>query len=368
MKRTSIHIGRLAGIDVALHYSWFLIFALLAWSLSKSYFPVKYSGLSGLSYWVMGIIASVLLFCSVLLHEMSHSLTARHFKIEVHSITLFFFGGIAQVKEQKFTARKEFWIAIAGPLFSLSLALMFFLITMANGCIFLKAITNYLFKLNLILALFNMVPAYPLDGGRVFRAILWKKYKSLGKATYIAAEAGKTFALLMIFFGVFGMFMGGYGLWYILLGLFLYTISKASYKQTMIKVVLEKYQVKDFVTKRFKKLNYNLNVMKFNVKDMARFNQETFPVFKGKNLLGVVRAEHLLKAKKLKRSIFVENLTIPISRIKIVKYDMNCYKALELMLRQNMDALPVLDKKGKLVGMLKSVTLAEVIKAESSLA
>ena len=147
MDKNSVHIGKLFGIKVNLHYTWFFILALLAWSLAASYFPIQYPDLISYNYWILGIIAAVLLFGSVLFHEMSHSLMAKHFKIKVDSITLFFFGGVAQLKEQEFTPKKEFWISIVGPASSLILAGVCFLLTLLISHIYVQAIFGYLAKL-----------------------------------------------------------------------------------------------------------------------------------------------------------------------------------------------------------------------------
>lgn len=357
----SLHIGRLAGIEVKLHYSWFFIFALLAWSLAISYFPAQLPGLAGTDYWVMGIIASVLLFCSVLLHEMSHSLVALYNKIKVESITLFFFGGVAQVKEQDFTPKKEFWIAIAGPAFSISFALLFLLIVKLDCCSYVSIIAGYLLRLNLLLGFFNLVPGFPLDGGRVLRAILWKRFRSIEKATYYAAEGGKMFALFMIFFGIASIFFGGFGLWYILLGAFLYMISKMSYRQTVIKSVLEKIKIKDVMKKKFKSLSPTMPLSKFDFNYFVKYEQETFPVVKGKTLLGLVRQQHIGKAKMMKKKLVIGNITIPLDKISILKLNESCYTALEIMMKQDMDMLPVVEGK-KLKGMLKANTLIELVK------
>lgn len=363
MNKSSVHIGRIFGIEINLHFTWFLILLLLAWSLAASYFPVEYPDLIAYNYWILGIIAAVLLFVSVLFHEISHSLVARHFKIKVDSITLFFFGGVAQLKEQEFTPKKEFWVSIAGPLFSLALAGLCFLIAFLVSNFYVQAVAKYLGTLNLILGLFNLVPGFPLDGGRVFRAILWKKTKNLKKATYIAAETGKAFAIFMIVFGIASMIFGGFGLWYILLGIFLYSLSKQSYKQTLLKSVLEKVKVKELMTKKFKSFSPSTDISKIKLKNLLSYQQDFFPVVKGKKILGVVSYVKLNKAQQAAKKLKVENIMLPVKKLRALRPDENCFFALNKMMKQKIGVLPVVDK-GKLLGVLNGNALVKLVELD----
>src|SRR3989344_6139528 len=169
----STKIARLFGINIYLHYSWWIIFVLLAWSLATQYFPQFYPEFSPKTNWSIGILSALLLFVSVLLHELSHSLVARIYKIKVDSITLFFFGGVAGIDREDLKPRSEFFMAIAGPLFSFLLAGLFYLLYRLDGNSLLTAVSAYLYQLNLVLGLFNLVPGFPLDGGRAFRALLY---------------------------------------------------------------------------------------------------------------------------------------------------------------------------------------------------
>ena len=178
------------GIDIKIHFSWWFIFALLAYTLSVDFFPHYFSGLTTKMYWTMGIVSSVLLFISVLAHELAHSLMARAKKIEVESITLFFFGGVASLPREDMKPSTEFWMAFSGPLLSLSLGGILYVLYLQNWPVYIGAVFFYLYQLNLILAIFNLLPGYPLDGGRMFRAILMMHYRNLKKATAIAAKGG----------------------------------------------------------------------------------------------------------------------------------------------------------------------------------
>src|SRR3990167_1085865 len=199
-------IFRVSGIEVRIHYSWWIIFVLLSWSLATAFFPLHFPGLTKIEYGGMGIISALLLFCSVLLHELSHSLVAKAKKIQVKSITLFFFGGVAGITKEDMKPSSEFQMAIAGPLFSLLLGTVFYFIYKLDVNGFWTAITFYLYQLNFTLGIFNLIPGFPLDGGRAFRAILYAYFKDLTKATRIAAGVGKLFAVVLIMLGIVGLF------------------------------------------------------------------------------------------------------------------------------------------------------------------
>ena len=184
MMQGSLKLGTLAGIDIRVHYTWFFAFILIAWSLALGYFPTANAGLGTGMYWVLGVISALLLFSSVLVHELGHSLVAGARGIRVDSITLFIFGGVSNITKEASTARDEFLIAVVGPLTSLVLAGLFWLIgqVLPAGTA-LSAVATYLAFTNLLLGAFNIVPGFPLDGGRVLRSILWGTTGDMGRAT-----------------------------------------------------------------------------------------------------------------------------------------------------------------------------------------
>ena len=186
MTQHSIPLGKILGIQIGLDYSWFVIFALLTWMLADSYYPDEFKHWSPLLYWLMGAVTAIMLFVSVLLHELGHSVVALRYKIPVRSITLFLFGGVAQIGAEPPSAIAEFFIAIAGPLVSLALAIVFYaaqpLIADMEP---LLGLAKYLAYINMALVLFNLIPGYPLDGGRVFRAIVWAITGNMGRSTQI---------------------------------------------------------------------------------------------------------------------------------------------------------------------------------------
>ena len=242
-----IQVAKVIGIPIYLHFSWLIIFGLIVWTLSTGYFPAKYPDLPASSYWAKGLVASLLFFVSILLHELGHAVVARLHGLRTRSITLFIFGGVAQLEKDPKDGRAEFWMAAAGPVVSLALAGVFY------ACATLPfvgpsaaAVAKYLALINLILAVFNLVPAFPMDGGRLLRGALWGP---LGKAraTRIASTAGTFFAFLLIFIGVFSLTRGDAlgGLWYILIGWFIKDASAASYQQVRLDEALRGVTVRD---------------------------------------------------------------------------------------------------------------------------
>jgi len=215
--RTSWHIITLFGIEIRIDSSWIFIFGLITWALASHYFPSYYPRWPHWQYWGVGVAASVLLFASVLAHELTHSLVARSRGEEVRSITLFIFGGVAEIAHEPETAAKEFIIALVEPLSSLVIALIFFGIWIAvrEASAPMAALARYLAVINIILALFNMIPGFPLDGGRVLRAIAWKITGNLKRATRIASITGQAIAFVLIVLGIFHMLRGFFfnGIW-----------------------------------------------------------------------------------------------------------------------------------------------------------
>ena len=362
--RGATKIFRIAGIDILIHYSWWLVFILLTASLATSFFPglcsgqlmerISISGCTGLpkvQYWLMGAAAALLLFVSVLLHELSHSMIAKLRKIKVESITLFFFGGVAGIESEDLTPGSEFLMAIAGPLFSLILAGMFYLIFIFNGNNVWTAITFYLYQLNLVLAIFNLVPGYPLDGGRAFRAILHYYYGDLKKATRIAATGGRIFALVLMVIGLLNVLAGSLGgLWFIFLGGFLYFIAGVSYEQVVVKETLSSIPVKEILTTRYDVLKPEMKFYEF-LKQNANSGEEVF-IVKNKTFSGILDLRTVGKINpQLQKTVTLKQLSRPLSNIQSLRRSDNAYTAFRQFTEQKADLLPVLEK-GSCIGFV----------------
>lgn len=225
---------RMLGFDIKIDSSWLFIAALITWSLATRWFPSVLPEYSLISHWVLGALGACGFFVSILLHEMGHSVVARNYGIPIKGITLFIFGGVAELGHNPQTPKQEFMVAAAGPLVSFLLGLLFFglggMVQSADISIPLAAVFRYLFVINIILAIFNLVPAFPLDGGRIFRAILWKSLKDYGKATRWAAKTGMFFAYALMAWGAWDIFLGNYisGMWSFFIAMFLHNAAKSS--------------------------------------------------------------------------------------------------------------------------------------------
>jgi len=233
----SIRIARIWGIPIGLHPSWFLIFALVTWSLASGFFPGQYPLSSTWFVWLLGLLTSLLFFGSVLAHELGHAYIALRNHIPVRSINLFFFGGLAHIGREPRLPGEEFRIAIAGPLVSLGLALFFQVISLAEEALpWLSVSSAYLARINLLLALFNLIPGFPLDGGRVLRALVWWATRSYSRATRFASFSGQMIAFGFIGFGLVSVFSGNFlnGLWLGLIGMFLQNAAAGAAQQGQI--------------------------------------------------------------------------------------------------------------------------------------
>jgi Zn-dependent protease/CBS domain-containing protein len=231
----SINLGSIRGIRIAINYTWLIVFALVAGTLALFFFPEVIPGRSAILYWVLGVVASALLFASVLGHELSHSLVAQYQGLKVKSITLFIFGGVSEITEEPKRPRDEALLAAAGPLASIGFGIIFYGLWLLVGNNFpeIGAALAYLFVINILLAVFNLIPGFPLDGGRVFRSLVWGITGDFTRATKIAARVGQVVAYLFIFGGLYIAFTGNIlsGLWFAFIGWFLNNAAEQSYRE-----------------------------------------------------------------------------------------------------------------------------------------
>ena len=244
--KPTFQLGRIAGIAIGIHYSLFLAAILIAWSLAVGFFPHYFPNWSNTQYWTVGVIAAILLFASVLIHELAHSVVAIARGHEITGITLFILGGVSNVKAKNETARDEFVISVVGPITSAVLGAVFFFLwaltraTDASLSGLLAGLFLYLALVNLVLALFNILPGFPLDGGRVFRSIVWTVTGNMVRATDIAATVGSIFGWMLILGGVLIIFIGDFisGIWVGFIGWFLWSAAKSTRVQVQMEHVL----------------------------------------------------------------------------------------------------------------------------------
>lgn len=234
----------LQGFDIKVDPSWVLIATLITWSLATQYFPIQLPSAGSSIYVVLAVAAMLGFFASLILHELAHAVVARRYGVEIKGITLFVFGGVAELGSEPKTPGSEFLIAVAGPIMSLLLSLGFWFVSFILAQFSLPALSSvlgYLALINLILALFNMLPAFPLDGGRIFRAYLWSRNSDFLKATQTATTVGSAFAYALMALGIFGIISGALiaGLWQIFIGMFLLTAARGTYQSEFIKNALK---------------------------------------------------------------------------------------------------------------------------------
>jgi len=346
MNRSTISLGRILGISIGVDYSWFLIFALLTWSLATSYYPVEFGNWPLAQYWVVGAVTVILLFVSVLLHELGHSWVALRYKIPVRSITLFIFGGISQIEGEPPSAMAEFWIALAGPIVSFALALFFALIQPISGSLVpLLALSKYLAYINGALGLFNLIPGFPLDGGRVFRAIVWGVSHNLRRATIIAANLGRFVAFLFILVGVWQMFNGniGNGLWIAIIGWFLESAAASQVRQQTIHDLLGNHRVADTMRHDYTVVNPETTLEKMVDEHILGTGQRSLIVEQNGKVVGLLTVHEI---KKIPRTDWpnttAAQVMIPFERMKRIRPDAELTDALGEMERDGVSQLPVM--------------------------
>jgi Zn-dependent protease len=346
MSRSTIPLGRIFGIPIGLDYSWFLIFALLTWSLATGYLPAEFGNWPPAIYWVAGAVTAVLMFVSVLLHELGHSVVALRYKIPVNSITLFIFGGVAQIASGPPSATAEFWIAIAGPAVSFALAILFGLLQPIAGALApLLAIVKYLAYINASLALFNLIPGFPLDGGRVLRAIVWGFTRSLRQATFVAATLGRVIAFLFILAGVWQMFSGNFGggLWIAFIGWFLESAAASELRQQSIHDLLANHRVADAMRRDYTVVAPGLSLEQLVNEHILGSGRRSLMVEQDGKVTGLLTLHEI---KKISRpdwpTTTAAQAMIPVEKMKRIRPDAGLSDALEEMDRDGVSQLPVM--------------------------
>lgn len=346
MNKSAISLGRIFGIPIGIDYSWFLIFALLTWSMATSYYPAEFGNWPVAQYWIVGALTAILLFVSVLLHELGHSVVALRYKIPVSSITLFIFGGVAQIGAEPPSAISEFWIAIAGPVVSFALAALFALLQLlVGGLAPLLALAKYLAYINGTLALFNLIPGFPLDGGRVFRAIVWGTTHNLRRATLIAANLGRFIAFLFILVGVWQIFTGniGNGIWIAFIGWFLESAASSQIRQQTIHDLLANHRVADAMRRDCTVVSPETTLEQLVDEHILGSGVRCLIVEQNSRLAGLLTFHEI---KKIPRSDWptttAAQIMIPAEQVKRIRPDAELIDALGEMDRDGVSQLPVI--------------------------
>lgn len=369
----SFKLFTLFGIEIRLNVSWVFIAMLLSWALSQGYFPTVYEGLSPATYWWMGIVAVFGLFFSILLHELAHSVVAQAFGMEIKSITLWLLGGVAEMTDEPPHPRAEFLMALAGPMMSVLLAVFFFLMNSVlpegEGAVPLGAVVQYLSLLNMILAAFNLVPAYPLDGGRVARAALWAWTGDYYRATSDAARMGSVFGLFLVIFGIVSA-LGGAGfaaLWWVILGMFIRFAAEASRVQLESVHALQGKRVDECMTRNPTVVDPNISVAALIEDWIYRYSYEFFPVVSDGDLLGSVSLAQVRNvASDDRQQTRVGDIMLPCSQDSMISPSAMAVDALKKV-QQSKGGLLMVVEKGRLVGVVGLKDLMRIIAVRSDL-
>ena len=364
MTRNSLRIGRILGVELRLDYSWFIVFALVAWMLAGHHFPMMNPGWTLAAYWAVGLGSSALFFASVVAHELGHSTVSRALGVPVHDITLFIFGGAARLSREPHRPRDEFLIAAAGPLVSLGLGAGFFALgrlTVSGQPAY--AVAAWLAWMNVALAVFNLVPGFPLDGGRVFRAIAWAATGSFQRATRLAAFLGRAVAFACIFWGVLRIFAGDLvgGLWIAFIGWFLDNAAARSLEDVTLKDVLAGYTVRDVTMTDCPHVPPDMTLDTVVDEKVLPSGRRCFPVVQNGMLRGLLTVHRIKEVPKDRWSATrSEDAMIPREELRTVRPSDPLPDVFDRMASEDVNQFPVMDD-GRLVGMVARDTLMKFI-------
>jgi len=367
----SFRIGKIAGIDIDINVSWIIILVLLTVSLAIGWFPRLYPGWSTATYWLIAFLSSLLLFVSVLLHELAHSLVARRRGLPVKSITLFIFGGVSNIEREPTSPGIEFQMAVVGPLTSLLIGVICFLLQLplqgSNSP--LEGILFYLAVTNILLGVFNLIPGFPLDGGRVLRSIVWRLTGNMRQATRVASLTGQVIAYLFILLGIWLFFAGSIldGLWLGFIGWFLLSAAQSANAQVMLTSVLRGVTVGEVMNPKPTTVPANISLQHL---------VDAYFLPGGLRYALVMQADHLVGLMTLSDirhipreqwgQVPVSNAMIPLSRLHVVTPQQSLSDVLPLMAGRDVNQLPVV-QNGALVGIVSRDAIVQYLEVRRGL-
>ena len=367
----SLRIGKIFGIDIYIHISWVVIIVLLTWSLAVGWFPVLYHGFSAITYWILGFIAAVLLFVSVLLHELAHSVVARARGLPVKNITLFIFGGVSNIEKEPGSPGIEFQVAVVGPLASLligalALALLYLL---GQNTSALAAILFYLGFANILLGIFNLIPGFPLDGGRVLRSIVWKINGNLRRATRIVTVVGQIIAYLFILVGIWLFFVGYFidGLWFGFIGWFLLSSAQSANSEVMLQSVFRGVTVGEVMNTAPTTVPANISLQRLVDEYFLPHGLRSALVTQVDRLAGLITLTDIRHVPREEWGQTPVGLAmIPRERLHIVSPQQSLNDVLPLMAGRDVNQLPVVQDE-RLVGVLSRDAIVRYLEIRRSL-
>jgi Zn-dependent protease/predicted transcriptional regulator len=359
----SFRLGRIAGIQVGINWSWLLVFALIVWTLTTGIFPETNPGLGDGTYVALGIVAALLFFTSLLLHEFGHALQARREGMEIEGITLWLFGGVAKFKGMFPSAGAEFRIAIAGPLVSLALGALFVLLAQVGLPETVDAVLAWLGYINLALLVFNLLPALPLDGGRILRSALWYYKRDFGSSTQIAAQIGRGFGYLFIAGGVAMLiFQGTFsGVWLAFIGWFLLQAAGAEDRYRLTRHALDGLHVRDLMVREPVTARPEATIGEFMDDTVWNRRYTTYPVTENGHVLGLLPFRCVAEVPRREwDQRRVRDCMLPLERVPVVSPDDELIDAAGELSEDDLHRALVLED-GRLVGLLSATDVARAL-------
>jgi Zn-dependent protease/predicted transcriptional regulator len=371
----SLQIGTIKKIPIKLHFTLIIVFFLISWTLAVGFMPRYYPNLTDTQYWIMGIIGAVVLFVSVLLHELSHSLLSIRYGIQVNQILLFIFGGVSDIKEETKDFKKEFNIAVVGPLTSYALSGLFWILfitisyigdairdnEVGGYLILLEGVLLYSSIINLIVGTFNLIPAFPLDGGRMLRAGLTKWKKDFDQATSIASKIGIGISFGIMGLGFIAIFRGAFlgGFWLIIIGWFLNSGAQAYLQQNELSSKLKGIKLKEIMNPNFIAVKPDLKISDLISNYFNVYWKSAFPVINGNNqLLGMITTEAVFKKDRIEiENKKVEDLMIPLSEVIVMSENKEANDALIQLFRKGMSRIFIVDSGSRLLGLVSKTDI-----------
>ena len=365
-----LRIFNLFGIPVYINYSWIIIFALVAWSLARYYYPSSFRAGSLQAYWVMGVISSLLLFVCVLLHEFSHSITALYYKIKVTHITLFLFGGVSNMPKEPDSPREDIFISAAGPAMSAFLCLLCYLLSFLapeGGAV--RAVLLYLTYINGALAVFNILPGFPLDGGRILRDAVWIKTNDLTRAAETASNVGKAVGIGIILIGILSFFQGNLlgGAWFVFIGIFLRSAAEQGYQQMSFQNELRGVPVSQIMTENPVSVAPDVSIKSLVEDYFYHYHHVAYPVLENGNLLGMIDLKRIKSlAKEEWEKVKVGHVMTDLSPEIMVGPRVPASEVLQSLLASPHGRLLVVENE-KLLGIIARRDIIDMLRIKSEL-
>lgn len=370
--RNSFSLGTIFGIELRADFSWLVALVLLVWMLSAHYFPMNYTGLASDATLALAIGTAIFSFASVIAHELGHSLVSRRLGLPVPRITLFIFGGLAQLSREPERPRDEFLIAAAGPLVSLGLALGFGFLAGAGPDVVglpLSAFGRWLGTINLGLALFNLLPGFPLDGGRMLRAIVWGLSHNFKKATFVAGATGRLIAFGLIVWGILQIFQGNWadGLWIAFIGWFIDQAAAQSVARVALQDMLAGHTAREAMMIDCPRVGPVMTIQKLVDEVVLTSGRRCFPVVGGERVTGLITLNEIRHVPREQwGTTTLGTAMIPLKELKSVSPDTGLFEVFEQLTEANVNQLPVVDN-GQLVGMIARENVLAFLQARTEL-